>query len=53
MNQKLLVVAAVKRNRRLIEPHVELVDEAYERMQNIELNNEGSSAEHHNECESF
>ena len=47
------VAAAVNRNRRLIEPHTELVDEAYEGMQNIELNHEDSSAEHHNEHESF
>ena len=33
------VAAVVNRNRRLIEPHAELVDEAYERIQNIELNN--------------
>ena len=47
------VAAVVNQNRRLIEPHAELVDEAYERMQNIELNNEDSSAQHHNEHERF
>ena len=47
------VAAVVNRKRRLIEPHAELDDEAYERMQNIELNNEDSSAQHHNEHKSF
>ena len=47
------VAAVVNRNRRLIQPHAELVEEVYERMQNMELNNEVSSAQHHNELESF
>ena len=47
------VAAVVNRNRRLIEPHAELVDETYETMQNIELDNEDSSSQHHNERESF
>ena len=50
---ELEVAAVVNRNRRLIEPYAELVDEAYERMQNTELNNEDSSAQHYIERESF
>ena len=40
-------------NQRRIEPHAKLVDKAYEKMQNIGLNNEDSSTQHHNEHESF
>ena len=47
------VTAVVNENKILKEPHAELVQEAYERMQNIDLNNEYSSAQHHNEHEIF
>ena len=45
------VAAGVNQNNRLIEPNFELFGEAYKRMRNIDLNDEYSSNEHHNEHE--